>query len=97
MCLLPDNCVFPLLLSHLCVIITDKHKSGVDRNKNDPVFHHRLLRDTHTAVVLREEKSPSEFCPRTGRSNAFSSFSAFLGFSISVAAFHDEERWLKWL
>lgn len=61
MCLfsnMPDNCVTPPLLSRLCVIITDKHKSGVDRNKNDPIFHFRLLRDTCTAVVLREEKKP---------------------------------------
>lgn len=53
----PIDRYFHLPLSALVyVTITDKHVSDTDRNKNDPVFHFRLLRDTHAAAFPREEK-----------------------------------------
>lgn len=85
------------MVSALCAIITDKHEIGTDKNKNDPVFHFTLLRDTLEQRPRGVKKTPLSFAPELADQTPSPPFSVSLRSSISAASFHDGEWWLKWL
>lgn len=87
--------IFSSCANRPCGLIIRKLTRSMDINKNNLIFHFRLLRDKQASVLLRDSQLLSVMSQNKQIKRLSSRLSSY--HSILVAFFHVGEQWLKWL